>query len=63
MQDNHSFLIANKSYGNVAQFKYLEVMVKDQVCIRENIKSSLNFGNACYHLVHILLSSCPSQKT
>jgi hypothetical protein len=31
--------------------------MRNQNCIREEIKSRLNSGNACYHAVHSLLSS------
>jgi hypothetical protein len=42
----------------VAKFKYFETTLPDQNCMREDIKSRLNSGNACCHSVQSLLSSC-----
>jgi hypothetical protein len=39
------------------QFKYLEQTVTNQNLTPEEIKKRLNSGNACYHSVHIKLSS------
>jgi hypothetical protein len=41
----------------VAQFKYLGTTVTNRNLIQEEIKSTLNSGNACYHSVQKLLSS------
>jgi hypothetical protein len=53
-----SIKIANRSFENVAKFKCLGTTLTDQNCIQEEIKSRLNSGNACYHYVQSLLSSC-----
>ena len=39
------------------EFKYLGTTLTIQNCIREEIKSRLRSGNACYHSVQNLLSS------
>jgi hypothetical protein len=49
--------IDNSSIERVEEFKYLGTMLTDQNSIREEVKSRLNLGNACYHLVQNLLSS------
>jgi hypothetical protein len=49
--------IAHRSFEGVAKFKYLGATLTDQNCMQEEIKSRLNSGNACYHLVQSLLSS------
>jgi hypothetical protein len=54
----HSIEIANRSFEGVAKFKYLGTTPTDHNCMNEEIKSRLNLGNACYHSVQSLLSSC-----
>jgi hypothetical protein len=49
--------VANRSFGNVSQFKHLGTTVTNENLIQEEIKRRLNSGNACYHSVQTLLSS------
>jgi hypothetical protein len=46
---NWDIKIANRSFENTPQFKYFGMAVTNQNLIEEEIKSRLNFGNACYH--------------
>jgi hypothetical protein len=46
----------------VSQFKYLGTTVSNQNLTQEEIKRRLNSGNACYHSVQNLLSSCLLSK-
>jgi hypothetical protein len=55
--EKHSIKIANGSLEDVEKFKYLGTTLTDQNCMHEEIKSRLNWGNACYHSVQSLLSS------
>jgi hypothetical protein len=54
---NHNIKIANRSFENMAQFKYLKTTVTSRNLIQEEIERRLNLGNACYHSVQKLLSS------
>jgi hypothetical protein len=54
---NRDLKLANRSFGNVSQFKYLGMTVTNQNLIQEEIKRRLNSGNACYHSMQNLLSS------
>jgi hypothetical protein len=53
----HSIKTANRSFEDVAKFRYLGTTLTDQIYMHEEIKSRLNSGNACYHSVQSLLSS------
>jgi hypothetical protein len=57
MGQKHSIKMANRSFGDVAKYKYLRTTLTDQNYMHEEIKSRLNLGNACHHLVQSLLSS------
>jgi hypothetical protein len=52
-----SIKIANRCFEDVAKFRYVGTTLTDQNHMHEEIKSRLNLGNACYHLVQCLLSS------
>jgi hypothetical protein len=54
---NREIKIANRSFENVSQFKYLGTTVTNQNFIQEETKKRLNSGNACYHSVQNLLPS------
>jgi hypothetical protein len=44
---NHDIKRANKSFENVAEFKYFGTAITNQKLIQEEIKRRLNLGNAC----------------
>jgi hypothetical protein len=49
--------IANKSFENMAKFRYLRTMLTNKNYVHEEMKRRLNSWNACYHAVQYLLSS------
>jgi hypothetical protein len=53
-RQNHNIKTANRSFENVAEFKYFGTTITDQNLIHEEIKRRWNSGNACYHLVQNL---------
>jgi hypothetical protein len=53
----HYTKIANRSFENVAQFKYLGMTITYQNSIGSKLRRRLNAGNAYYHSVHNLLLS------
>jgi hypothetical protein len=55
---NGDIKIANRSFEDMSQFKYLGTTVTNQNLIQDEIKSRLNYGNPCYYL----LSSCLVSK-
>jgi hypothetical protein len=55
---NRDLKIAKRSFEKVSQFKYLGMTVTNQNFIQKEIKRRLNSGNACYHSVQNLRSSC-----
>jgi len=49
--------LENRYCEMVEEFKYVEITLTNQNSFPEEIKSRLNSGNACYHLVQNLSSS------
>jgi hypothetical protein len=54
---NEDIKLANGSFENVSELKYLGMRVTNKNFIQEQIKRSLNPGNACYPSVQNCLSS------
>jgi hypothetical protein len=57
LRQKYSTKIANRSFEDVAKFRYSGTTLTDQNCIPEEIKSRINSGNACYHSLQSPLSS------
>jgi len=49
--------VDNGSFEIMEVFKYLGTTLTNQNSIQEEIKNTLNSGNACYHSMHNHLSS------
>jgi hypothetical protein len=54
---NQDIKIANGSFKNVSQFRYLRMAVTNQNLVQEEVKRRLNSSNVCYHSIQNLLSS------
>jgi hypothetical protein len=54
---NHDIKTANRSFENVAKFRFLGTTVTNKNSIEEKLKRRWNSGNACSHSVQNLWSS------
>jgi hypothetical protein len=45
--EKHSTNFANKSFEDVAKFRYLGTTLTDEICVYEEINSRLSSANAC----------------
>jgi hypothetical protein len=59
---NCNIKTGSRSFENVAEFRYLGTTVTSQNLIHGEIMNGLYSGNACYHSVQNLLSSCLLSK-
>ena len=53
-RQNHNIKAANKSFENLAKYKYLGRTPPDQSRVRETINTTLNSGNTIHHSIHFL---------
>jgi hypothetical protein len=51
---NHNIKVANRSFENIAQLRYLGITITNRNWIQNKIKGRLNSGNACYHSVQTI---------
>jgi hypothetical protein len=54
---SHNIKICSGSFERVEQFIFLDTSLKIQSCVREEIRSRLKSGNACYNSEQNRLSS------
>jgi hypothetical protein len=56
-EQNHNLKTADRSFENVAQFKYLGATVPNQKLTHDKTAKRFNSGNVCYHSVQNLFYS------
>jgi hypothetical protein len=54
-RENHYLTVANKSFKNAENFKFLKTTLTNQNCMHEEITIRLILGTVYYHLVEKLL--------
>jgi hypothetical protein len=48
-KQDQNIYVENKFFENVTESKYLEMTLRDQNCMPEEIKGKLKLGNAYHH--------------